>query len=327
MLQQTRVETVIPYFQRFLARFPDLPRLARADLQEVLKLWEGLGYYARARNLHRAVGIVMAEHGGRVPSQAEDFRKLPGVGDYICAAVLSIAFGIPLPVVDGNVKRVLARLLLIAVPVNRPASHTEFRAAAQTLLDGNRPGTFNQALMELGATVCRPRRPLCPKCPVAERCRALQRDVVSRYPFRVQKAPAPLRHLAAAVVSRKGRFLIVQRKTDGLLGGLWEFPGGELLESEDPHQACLRTILSTVGLTIRVEKYLTRVRHAYTHFRVLLDVYCCTWVSGRVRLKGPVDHRWVSPAEFDRFPFPKANHKFIGLLKTFGCEVKASSET
>ena len=315
MLQQTTVNTVLPFYRRFTKRFPDLQDLARSDLQDVLMIWEGLGYYARARNLHRAARIVRDLHDCVVPADVTAFRNLPGVGDYIAAAVMSIAFDQPYAVVDGNVKRVLARLLLVEAPVNRPADHKIFKAAAAQLLDMSRPGTFNQAMMELGALICTPRRPACSDCPVKVHCRAERNGKVGEFPKRLQKSPPPEHHVAVGVVFKKDRVLITRRRPEGLLGGLWEFPGGRLKDGETPQDACVREILEEVNLKVNIDSQLTRLRHAYTHFKIVMDVYNCRYVSGKVSLKGPTDHRWVKLDELTGFPFPKANLKFMPLLK------------
>jgi A/G-specific adenine glycosylase len=314
MLQQTQVATVIPYYHRFVAAFPDVRHLARAQQQEVLKLWEGLGYYARARNLHRAAGEVDRVCGGRIPESFAEFRKLPGVGDYIAAAVLSIAFQQPYAVLDGNVKRVLARLQALDLPVDQPAAQRRFRALAQELLDTRRPGDFNQAVMELGALVCTPRQPDCRGCPLATACSAFQSGRVAEYPKRRQPRAVPLYHIAVGVVRRGDRLLITRRKSEGLLGGLWEFPGGKVKPGEPAAEACVREIAEEVNLQVQVLGLLTRVRHAYTHFRIRMDVFTCRFVAGEVRLNGPADYRWVRPTEIDAYPFPRANTKFIPLL-------------
>ena len=317
MLQQTQVNTVVPYYQKFLQRFEEIESLARANSQEVLKVWEGLGYYARARNLHRAASIVLKEHRGVIPDRWEEFRKLPGVGDYIAAAVLSLAFEKPFPVVDGNVKRVLARLRVIKNPVNKSSSAKIFREAVGTLLDQKKPGTFNQAMMELGAVVCRPQHPLCDTCPVLKMCKAYQSGAVLDYPKTVKKPPTPQYRIAVGVVFKNGRALITRRKPSGLLGGLWEFPGGKIQKSESPEAACIREIKEEVNLAIKVDSRLCRVKHAYTHFKIVMDVFCCSYVSGRVALNGPVDHRWINLQQLDDYPFPKANHKFFDELKQY----------
>ena len=314
MLQQTQVQTVLNYYRRFLVEFPNIKRLAAADLQAVLKVWEGMGYYARARNLHRAAQIVVQDHGGRIPDQWEVFHSLPGVGDYIAGAVLSIAFNQPHPVVDGNVKRVLARLHKIHAPVNRPGSYKLFKASAARLLDAGKPGIFNQAMMEIGALVCKPRNPLCDACPLTRLCRAYQTRQVSDFPKRQKSKTTPQYHIAVGVVYKNDRVLITRRKSEGLLGGLWEFPGGKIKDGESAQDACIREIKEEVNLDVQIDRHLAQVKHAYTHFKIVMDVFCCKYVSGRVYLRGPAAFRWIRLNEYKNYPFPKANHKFIPLL-------------
>jgi A/G-specific adenine glycosylase len=222
-------------------------------------------------------------------------------------------------VVDGNVKRVLSRLLMIAAAINRTSSYKQFKDAAHKLLDGKQPAAFNQAMMELGALVCLPRNPACHRCCLNTHCRAYLSEGVADYPKRESKKPVPQFRIAVGVVVRNGQLLITRRKPEGLLGGLWEFPGGRIEAGETPEAACIREIKEEVGLTIAVDRLLTQVRHAYTHFKIVMDVYLCRYLSGKIRLNGPVDYRWVTVQELDRYPFPGANHKFIPLLiKRFG---------
>ncbi|MBS3758819.1 MAG: A/G-specific adenine glycosylase [Desulfobacterales bacterium] len=314
MLQQTQVNTVISYYKRFLDQFPDIFYLAAADAQDVLKCWEGLGYYARARNLHSAARRLVAENQGRIPCEWAAFRKLPGVGDYIASAVLSIAFGKPYPMVDGNVKRVLSRLFAINAPVNRSASYRIFRETARMLLDKTIPGRFNQAVMEVGAIVCKPRRPDCDACPVRRWCRALADDRVAGYPVRIKRTPVPEYRMAIGVVAKGRKLLIVQRPYDGMLGGLWEFPGGVRQSGESAASACARSVGETVGLEVEIESRLTRIRHAYTHFKVVADVFLCRYRGGRVRRNGPIAHQWVLAKGLSRYPLPGSHHKFIPAL-------------
>ncbi len=315
MLQQTQVKTVIPYYRRFLGRFPDLAALAHAPLQEVLKVWEGLGYYTRVRNLHRAAQRLVRENGGALPAAYEQWKQLPGVGEYIAAAISSIAFQQPCAVVDGNVKRVLSRLFLCDEPVNRSPSSGVFGSLADQLLDRDKPGDHNQAMMELGATVCRPRRPLCPRCPVRGYCRAFREGVQGRYPVRLARTALPEVSVAVGVVHREGRVLITQRREKGLLGGLWEFPGGKIQPNESPAQACRREIHEEVGLVVEVGTRIARIKHAYSHFKVMLQVFSCRYLRGKVRLKGPVNFQWVWPEELENYPFPAANRKFLPLIQ------------
>lgn len=317
MLQQTQVNTVLPFYPKFLNAFPDLKHLADADLQDVLKIWEGMGYYARSRNLHKAAGIVMNQYAGIIPDRWKTFRELPGVGDYIAAAVLSMAFGKPYPVVDGNVKRVLSRLTLIEAPVNKSSSTKHFQETAKEMLDKENPGTYNQALMELGAMICRPQRPLCGTCPVQAVCLAYLSDRVAEFPKKIKRQPTPQYRIAVGIVFKNGQVLITRRKLEGLLGGLWEFPGGKIRDGERAEAACIREIQEEVHLKIKIDSYLCRVKHAYTHFKILMDVFCCSYVSGRVKLNGPVDHRWIKLDKLKNYPLPRANHKFIPQLKQY----------
>jgi A/G-specific adenine glycosylase len=319
MLQQTQVQTVLNYYHRFLKRFPNIERLAAADLQAVLKAWEGMGYYARARNLHRAANVVVQDHGGRIPVKWEIFHGLPGVGDYIAAAVLSIAFNQVHAVVDGNVKRVLARLHKIDAPVNRTGSYSRFKEAATGLLDSRQPGTFNQAIMELGALICKPRNPLCAACPLSRHCRAYQTRQVVDFPKREKSKALRQYHIAVGIVFKNDRVLITRRKAEGLLGGLWEFPGGKIRDGESAPAACIREIKEEVNLSVLIDRHLAQIKHAYTHFKIVMEVFCCRYHSGKVKLKGPVAFRWIGFDEFENYPFPGANHKFIPLLKQGQC--------
>ena len=315
MLQQTQVQTVLPYYQQFLRDFPDVQTLANANLQAVLKAWEGLGYYARARNMHRSARAILEQHAGKFPDSWDVLRKLPGIGDYIASAVLSIAFNQPYAVVDGNVKRVLARLYEISEPVSNLSSYKIFKGVADGLLDRRHPGMFNQALMELGALVCKPKKPDCNGCPVHSLCRANQAGHVDQFPKRIRKSKTPLHNIAVGVVYKNNHMLITRRKPEGLLGGLWEFPGGKIGKHERPEQACVREIKEELNLSVEITGHIAQVKHAYTHFRIIMEVFSCRYMSGDVRLNGPVDFRWITLGEIDQYPFPKANHKFFHLLR------------
>ena len=314
MLQQTQVKKVLEYYQKFVSRFPDVERLAAADLQDLLKTWEGLGYYARARNLHKAAQVIVGDFDGEIPADYTAFRKLPGVGEYIAAAVQSIAFNAPYAVVDGNVKRVLARLFLIATPINQSGSAKIFQEKADRLLDHSSPGIFNQAMMELGATVCRPQSPTCIVCPANTVCRAFETVRQDEFPVRQKPKPVPEYHIVAGVIHKGEQILITQRKLEGLLGGLWEFPGGKIQVKESAEQACVRAIREETNLHVEPTEYLTRVKHAYTHFKITMDVFHCYYRSGEVLLNDAVDYRWITVDQIDQFPFPRSNHKFIPLL-------------
>jgi A/G-specific adenine glycosylase len=315
MLQQTQVTKVLRYYDGFINRFPNVYTLSKARLQSVLKAWELLGYYARARNLHKASKLVVHMYNGEIPSDYSHFKNLPGVGDYIAAAVVSMAFSAPRPVLDGNVKRVLARIHLIDAPVNKEYSKRIFIEKAGEILDKKDPGRFNQAMMELGALICRPRNPRCSVCPVSQFCLAQIKTVQDRYPVRIKKAPIPCHQISAGIVQKDGKLLITRRKDSGLLGGLWEFPGGKIKKGETPEQACQREIFEEVMIKIEISQHLKQIKHAYTHFRIIMDIFLCKYVSGRIRLKSATDYRWINISDIDKYPFPAANHKFIPLLK------------
>ena len=314
MLQQTQVIKVMDYYQKFIERFPSVKQLAVAPLQDVLKVWEGLGYYARARNLHRAAIIVMTEFDGEIPKEYDTFRKLPGVGDYSAAAVLSIAFGEPYAAVDGNIKRVLSRLYQLEVPVNDASSTKTFQQKADRLLDRQQPSLFNQAMMELGATICRPQSPTCLVCPVKIYCEAFHKSSQNEYPRRRTTKAIPEHQMVAAVIYRESKILLIQRPLDGLLGGLWEFPNGRLAENETSEEGCFRNINETVSVSVSNLQFLTRVKHAFTHFKIVVDVFRCDYVSGEVVLDGPIDAKWVDVAEVSEYPLPRATHKFLEKL-------------
>ena len=315
MLQQTQVKKVVAYYERFVARFPSVSDLAAAPLQDVLKVWEGLGYYARARNLHKAAQMIVNELEGEVPRDYATFRKLPGVGDYSAAAVQSIAFNTPYAAVDGNIKRVLARLFLMDAPINDAKSGKAFQQKADALLERDAPGLFNQAMMELGAIVCRPQSPTCLVCPVNTFCEAFHTMRQDEFPKRRETKRTPEHALAVGVIyNRAGEVLLTQRQLDGLLGGLWEFPGGEIAEGETAEAACVRTIAEVVNLSVVNVQYLTRVRHAFTHFKIVVDVFRCDYEAGEVVLDGPRDAKWIEIAALREYPLPRATHKFLELI-------------
>jgi len=321
MLQQTRVETVIPYYSDFLRCFPTLGRLASASLQDVLKAWEGLGYYSRARNLWQAARLVQAEFRGRIPSDFSDFRALPGVGEYIAAAVLSIGRGLALPVVDGNVLRVVCRWQGIASDIRLAAAKNKVRRFLHGIIPADSPGRFNEAMMELGALACLPRAPLCGQCPLRRCCFALRHGKTGLLPVKSRKRPVPEYHVALAVITREpgekgnGRIFIQQRPELGHLGGLWEFPGGKCRPGEKPEAAVGRECREELGVEIAALGKLAEVRHAYSHFKVHLHVFICRLRRGRIRTDRP--HAWVRIDELQHYPFPGANHKFFPQLKEY----------
>jgi len=315
MLQQTQVETVVPYFERFMQRFPTLESLAKAEQAEVLQVWEGLGYYSRARNLHKAAQLVWQEHEGELPHTYAELRELPGVGRYIASAIASIAFQQPVPALDANCRRVYIRLLNLQMPLGTPdLEHTLWRYAEQ-LLPQERPGDFNQAVMELGERICKPKSPLCEQCPLQTTCLAFTLGTPSSLPKRQAKPPVPHYTVTAAVITQSQSVLIAQRPPNGLLGGLWEFPGGKLELQDANLEGCLkREIREELGLEIVVENDFGVYRHAYTHFRITLHAFLCTLLPGQ-STSNLSNVRWVLPAQLDEFAMGKVDRQIARRLQ------------
>lgn len=318
MLQQTRVETVRERYPPFVNQFPDVHALARATEDRVLRAWEGLGYYARARNLRRAAVTIAAEHGGRLPTDASALRTLAGFGAYTAAAVASIAFGRVEAVVDGNVVRVLTRLLDERRDVAGSVVKARVQAVADRLIDPTRPGDWNQAIMDLGATRCAPRVPDCPRCPWAGACRARAAGTAAALPKKAKKRKGPHHEIAAALVWRQGEILIGRRPAEGLLGGLWEFPGGKREEGESLEEACAREVAEETGLRVEVVAPFEKVEHAFTHFSITLHVFHCRVLGGRLRARGVEDLRFVAPEALSTYAFPRANRRVLDALARSG---------
>lgn len=316
MLQQTRVTAVQPYYERFLKRFPRLETLARAKLDSVLKVWEGLGYYSRARNLHKAASVIMKDYNGRLPETVEELQALPGIGRYTAGAIASIAFGLPEPVLDGNVTRVLCRTLRIRKdPQDTNVQKKLWRTAGRIIAPG-KAGALNQGLMELGAMVCLPKRPRCERCPLEMLCSARQHGDEEQLPVRRDKKPQPHYQVAVGIVRKAGWILIDQRNPDGMLGGMWEFPGGKQHKKETLKQTVEREIREELGVRVLAEEMLTKVEHGYSHFRVTLHVFDCRYVSGKPTAIGCAAWKWVRANDLKRYAFPRGSQKIIE--KVFG---------
>jgi A/G-specific adenine glycosylase len=316
MLQQTQVETVRPYYARWLAAFPTVAALAAAPQQAVLAVWEGLGYYSRARHLHRAAQQVMAEHGGELPRSVEALRALPGIGRYTAGAIASIAFGLDAAVLDGNVKRVLARVFDLTVDVKSAAGEKQLWALAESLVPPGRASEYNQALMDLGATICLPRAPLCLLCPLHDPCRARQLGVQHERPVLPARRAQPVRHMVAGVVRKGAQVLITQRAAEELLGGLWAFPAADCAEAdnEEARAAALTQRLRTdYGLTVALGPEQSPLQHTFTHFRLVLHVAAGRWQAGRLRA-GDTARRWVAVKDLADYPMGKTDRALADRL-------------
>lgn len=321
MLQQTQIATVIPYYERWMVRFPTVADLASASLDEVLKLWEGLGYYSRARNLHAAAQAVVQKRNGRIPDTAAGLMTLKGIGRYTAGAIASIAYNEPVPVLDGNVIRVLSRLTDYAVDVTTATAKKHLWQLATEMVSPSRPGDYNQALMELGQQVCLPAKPACILCPLSTLCQARQHGTQLERPVKPFRKKTPHYDVAAGIIWQNtlqhgsARFLIAQRPLDGLLGGLWEFPGGKQEPGEALPQTLQREIQEELGIEIEVGHFLTSIKHAYTHFRITLHAFHARHVSGQPQHFGVADHAWVTLPELENYAFAVTDRKIIAALQ------------
>lgn len=313
MLQQTRVDTVIPYYQRWLEAFPTISALAEASETDVLKLWEGLGYYSRARSLHRAAEMTVRDFAGELPDDPASLKKLPGIGPYTVGSISSIAFGKPVPALDGNVRRVYARLFDIEAPLKSKEAEAEFEKISAALYATrevrSRPGDYLEGLMDLGATVCLPAAPRCDACPWKNDCLAKARGVETDRPVILKKAPVPAYLVAAAViVDADGRLLLTRRPKNGLLGGLWEFPGGKCEAGETLEDCVRREIREELAVAFTPLRPFGVYRHAYTHFKITLHAFVGTIPAGSKPEALSADALdWVSPDRLDQYPMGKVD--------------------
>lgn len=310
MLQQTRVETVVPYFEKWMMLFPNVRALAKASEQEVLNAWEGLGYYSRARNLHKASKIVSNEYDGELPRDLKALRKLPGIGRYTVGAIASIAFGMHEPALDGNIKRVYARLFDISEPVDSTSGEKILWKLAGDNLPEGQAGDFNQALMDLGAMICIPKKPCCTLCPLMKMCKAYGNGMQEHRPVMKPKKDVPHHILAAGVIIVKGKILLAQRPSEGLLGGMWEFPNGRI--NGDPAKGLAKALKTGYRLNVRREEALGVVQHAYSHFKVTVHVFKCKVVAKSAGM----NLKWVSREELKEYPMGKVDRQIVKMLNS-----------
>ena len=317
MLQQTQLQVVLPYWERWMQAFPSLEALAAAEEQQVLLLWQGLGYYARARRLQHGARQLLEQAAVGAdpwPRGLEGWMALPGIGRSTAGSILSSAFDLPFAILDGNVKRVLARLIASPRPPARELA--ELWWLSEQLLDPQRPRAFNQALMDLGATVCTPRNPACGSCPWRGHCAAYAAGTPAEYPVKDAPRALPFQVIGVGVVfNDRGQVLIDQRLEEGLLGGLWEFPGGKQEPGEAIEATIARELREELAIEVAVGEALIRVDHAYSHKRLRFEVHCCHWLSGEPQALACQQWRWVDPADLADYPFPAANARIIAALQ------------
>ena len=315
MLQQTRVTTVAPYYRRFLSAFPSVRALAEAPPDRVMKLWEGLGYYSRARNLHRAAALVVREHGGRLPEDPEALEALPGIGRTTAGAIAALAFRKDAPILDANAKRVLARLFAVTEPLTRAEAEGRLWALSRGLILPGKGRETALALMDLGATVCTPRRPDCPACPLKTHCEAFRGGLQEAIPAKASaKRGRPHQDLVAAwIPDGKGRVLVGRRPDRGLLGGLWELPCGRRRPKETREEALRRELREGWGLNVEVGERLASTPQEFSHFRATIHAYRCRRTGG---LSGPgKEIRWAAPEDLSDLAFSRGQRRLIESVR------------
>lgn len=315
MLQQTQVKTVLDYYRRFLERYPSIQSLASATDDDVLKQWEGLGYYARCRNLHKTARLISEKYHGEFPQTLEDVEALPGIGRSTAGAILTFAYGQKHPLLDGNVKRVLSRIFDVDTDIQQAGTTRVMWEYSTALLEESEdPYTYNQAIMELGATLCTPQNPRCLLCPVKTFCSAAAKGTQQERPVKERKPATPHYTIGVGVIWNNGQVLIQKRPPEGLLGGLWEFPGGKQKENESISETVYREIEEELVIQVRVRNLITTVRHAYTHFKITLHAFHCDYVSGEPQPKACETWQWVSPEKLTQYAFPKANKMVLEMI-------------
>ena len=312
MLQQTQVIQVIPYYKNFIRQFPDIRDLAFADPDRVLKVWEGMGYYNRVRNMQRAAKIMVDQHNGQIPEERSTLIKLPGFGPYITNAVLSLAYDQAYAVKDGNVMRVIARLYGIADDLRQTTTQTRIDQLVHDLLDHDQPGKFNEALMELGATICLPRSPKCDICPLNQLCRARIKNITDRLPFKSRTPARPERTAYGVILIYGENVLIAQRPHKGLLGGLWEFP--EVITTQNSDQMDTSKIQDQFHIKGRLGRSFQPVKHTYTHFSLKLIPVMFRVATTSFYSEFYVKSAWVEWKELEKYPMHRAMHKAVTLV-------------
>mgnify|MGYP002629244078 CR=1 FL=1 len=314
ILQQTRVDQGTPYFLRFIERFPTVESLSQASLDDVLQMWEGLGYYSRARNLHKAAQCIVEKWQGHIPSAYADLLTIPGIGPYTAAAISSIAFGQAHAVVDGNVIRVLSRLMAFSKDVSLHSSKTHLQTIATLLLNPREPGNYNESLMELGALVCSPNKPDCAQCPVHSFCAGYNEGNPTQYPVKRPSKKTPHYDIVVGIIEDQlGRIFVQKRPVEAMLGGLWEFPGGKKEALEELTETCRREVLEETGMNVKVGQHIASIKHAYSHFRITLHAFECTHESSTAPAS-PLEWEWAVHEQLQAYAFPKANRDLINIL-------------
>ena len=315
MLQQTQVKTAMPYFKRWMKRFPTVKHVACSDIDTILKYWEGLGYYSRAHNIKKASDMICSNMDGNLP-QNDTLRNLPGIGDYMEGSIMSIAFNKPYPAIDGNVKRVFSRLL--CKDFHSTLDIKNLKNYISKKIHKKRPGCFNQAIMDLGREICKPTSPICSECPLQKNCMAYSKNLVSNFPKKLIKKAVPSFDVVVGLIINKNRnFLITKRPKHKMLGGLWELPGGKREKGESLKKSLIRELKEEIDVDINIDRKIGMIQHSYSHMNISLHGYECNIKKGEISMNECDDARWINLDQINSYTFPKANHKLFSIIKDY----------
>ena len=311
MLQQTQVSTVIPYYNRWIIKYPEIKSLIKADIDDLLKLWEGLGYYNRVKNIYNTAQIIHTKYNNLLPNRYDELLALPGIGDYTASAILSIAFNKPYPSIDGNLKRVLTRIYAIHQKDQKLKLYKKY---VSLFYLNYKPGIINQALMDLGREVCTFKNPKCNICPVKNECIAFKTNKINLFSITKKKKTIPAYNIVVGIIFKKNKFVISQRKPTGLLANLWELPGGKKYQHESAIDCLKREIKEEINISIKNPIYIGHIKHQYSHFKINIDFYCCSYYKGRAKALEAQQIKWICKKDINKFTFPTATHKLFKLL-------------
>ena len=313
MLQQTQVKTVLPYFNKWINRFPTIKDVSNTNIDTILKYWEGLGYYSRAHNIKKASDLVCNNMEGQIPDN-EKLKDLPGIGDYMYGSIISIAFNQPIPAIDGNVKRVFSRLL--CKNFNTTKDIKALNKHISQKIHKKRPGCFNQAIMDLGREVCRPSNPICTECPMKKLCKAFRCGLINKFPLKVKKKKTPCFDVVVGfIINKDHNFLITKRPRNKMLGGLWELPGGKREKGESLKSGLTRELKEEINVDVGINRKIGMIQHSYSHMNIKLHGYECNIKKGKIKQKQCDDLKWININQINRYTFPKANHKLFSMIK------------
>jgi len=310
MLQQTQVNTVIPYFIKWMNQYPNIKKLSLASIDELLILWQGLGYYKRVENILSSAKIITKQYNNILPDNFDDLITLKGIGDYTASAILSIAFKKKYLPIDGNIKRILSRLYMLPKTKQKIAN---YKKIVSLFISKKYPGDSVQALMDIGRTICKPRKPICIGCPLSTICKAYQYDKILHYPMKTQKI-LPHFNVVVGYITKNNQFIITKRQKNKLLANLWELPGGKIKNNENLSDALIREVSEELDIKITNLNYIGKIKHQYSHFKLNITLFKCNYFKGQPKPQHSQAYKWITKKEIKHFAFPKATHKLFKLI-------------